>query len=211
MAPMNEPQSRGAARMEALSDAVFAFGMTLLVVDIALPPGNLLHEVLHAWPTFLAYVVSFFTIGAGWMAHTALTDRLERVDQTFLKLNLLILLTIGFLPLPTRLVATTLHSVGNERVAVTMYGLTLFAIRLVGFALDTYARREHLYRTGAEGEELRRQGRQLLPVLGGYLAALLIGLAAPQVAVALYFAITVYLFFPVSAIGRHLSHRTRPR
>ena len=201
-------QTLGTGRMEALSDGVFAFAMTLLVVNLAVPPDHLLHQLLRTWPTFLAYVVSFFTIGAGWMAHTALTDRLDRVDQMFLKLNLLVLLAVGFLPLPTRLVASTLHSPSNERVAVTVYGATLVAIRILGFALDTYARREHLYRTGREGEELRREGRQLLPVLGGYAVAIAVGIAAPQVAVALYFAITVYLFFPLRVIGRYLSHRS---
>jgi uncharacterized membrane protein len=69
------------ARIEALSDGVFGFAMTLLVVDIVLqPPGSPLQRVLHGWPSYFAYLVSFLTIGAAWLAHTSLTDRLERVD-----------------------------------------------------------------------------------------------------------------------------------
>ena len=58
---------------------------------------------------------------------------------------MLVLLVVAFLPFPTRLVADALHNTGAERVAVTIYGLTLLAIRLLGSALDAYARREHLY------------------------------------------------------------------
>lgn len=72
-------------RMEALNDGVLAFAMTLLVVDLALrPPGSPLHQFLAAWTAYLAYVVSFLTIGSGWIAHNALTDALEQVDRIFL-------------------------------------------------------------------------------------------------------------------------------
>jgi uncharacterized membrane protein len=190
-------RSLGKGRLEAFSDGVFAIAITLLVLDIAVrPPGTLLEQVLHAWPAYVAYVVSFLTIGAGWLAHTALTDRLERTTPSFLRLNLLVLLFVGFLPFPTRLVADALHNVENERVAVTIYGLTLLAIRVLGFGLDWYARRERLYKPQGEGTELQREGRQFLPVVIGYVIAILGGLAAPRLAVALYFAIAVFLILP---------------
>ena len=136
-------------RLEAFSDGVFSIATTLLVLDIALhPPGSPLKQVLEAWPYYLAYLVSFLTIGGAWLAHTALTDRLARADAILLRLNLLVLLGVGFLPFPTGLVAEAIHDVNGERVFVTMYGLTLLAIRIFGFALDEYARREHLYDSG---------------------------------------------------------------
>ena len=51
------------------------------------PPGTPLQQLLRAWPGYLAYVVSFLTIGGAWLLHTALTDQLARVDQLFLRLN----------------------------------------------------------------------------------------------------------------------------
>ena len=63
--------------MEAFSDGVFSIAATLLVLDIALrPPGTPLEQVLHAWPAYLGYVISFLTIGAAWIGHDAITDRL---------------------------------------------------------------------------------------------------------------------------------------
>ena len=76
--------------------------------------------MLPAWPAYLAYIVSFLTIGAAWLAHTALTGRLARSDPIFRQINLLILLVVAFLPFPARLAADTLHNDGPERVAVTV-------------------------------------------------------------------------------------------
>ena len=113
----------GTGRLESFSDGVFGVAATLLVADIAIhPPGSALAQVLRAWPSYLAYVVSFLTIGAGWLAHTALTDQLVQADRILLRLNLLLLIVVVFLPFPTRLVAGSLHQTGSERVFVTMLG-----------------------------------------------------------------------------------------
>lgn len=196
-------RSLGTGRMEAFSDGVFSIAATLLVLDIAIhPPGTPLEQVLHAWPFYLAYVVSFLTIGAAWLVHSTLTDRLARTDPLLLRINLLLLLVVAFLPFPTKLVADALHREGSERVFVTLYGLALLAIRVLGFALDAYARHEHLYSPPQEGEEPTDEPQELLPVLGGYLIAILIGLALPTVAVTIYFAVAVYMI---------LFRETRPR
>jgi TMEM175 potassium channel family protein len=194
--------------MEGFSDGVFGFAATLLVLDISLrPPGNALQQLLHAWPFYLAYVVSFLTIGGAWLLHTALTDQLARTDQLFLRLNLLVLLVVVFLPFPTGLVADALHKSSDERVYVTLYGLTLLAIRVLGSALDAYARHEHLYSKAEEGEELHSTQRKFLPVVIGYVIAILIGLAQPTAAVVLYFGLAVYLAVPFRDAARVLIRR----
>ena len=55
---------------------MFAIAVTLLVLELALPPGqeDLLRAVLDQWPSSLAYVVSFGTIGSAWLAHSAITE-----------------------------------------------------------------------------------------------------------------------------------------
>jgi len=187
-----------ADRMEAFSDGVFSIAATLLVLDIAIhPAGTPLEQILKAWPFYLAYVVSFLTIGAGWLAHTALTDRLARADPALLRINLLLMLVVAFLPFPTKLVAEALHHASSERVFVSIYGLTLLAIRILGFALDAYARREHLYSRPQAGDKP-------LPVLSGYVIAILVGLALPGVAVPIYFAVAVYMIL-LRGLKRHPS------
>jgi uncharacterized membrane protein len=199
----------GTDRLAAFSDGVFSIAATLLVLDIAVhPPGSPLKQVLQAWPAYLAYVVSFLTIGAAWLVHTALTDRLARSDPIFLQINLLVLLVVAFLPFPTRLAADALHNTGAERVAVTFYGLTLLAIRLLGSVLDAYARRAHLYSPQGDGDEVQSQRRRLLSVVIGYLIAILIGLFLPEVAVVLYCGIAVYLIVPFREVARLLPRRS---
>jgi uncharacterized membrane protein len=201
-------------RMEGFSDGVYGFAATLLVLGLVLrPPGTPLEQVLHAWPGYLAYLVSFLTIGVSWLLHTALTDQLAEVDQLFLRLNLLVLLVVVVLPFPTGLVADALRheDISGERVYVTMYGLTLLAICLLGSALDAYARYEHLYSPAKEGEELHRTRRKFLPVVIGYVIAILIGLLLPVAAVALYFGLAVYLVVPFREAARVLRRRHRSR
>ena len=196
--------------MESFSDGVFAIAITLLVLDVAVhPPGTPLAQVLHAWPAYVAYVVSFLTIGASWLAHDGLTDRLARSDSIFLRLNLLLLLVVAFLPFPTRLVADGLQQgTDAERVAVTFYGLTLLAIRLLGAGLAEYARREHLYSPPKQGEEPPGAQQKLLSVVIGYVIAIITGLLLPAVAVAVYFALAVYLVVPFRQVARLLFRRS---
>jgi len=199
-------------RMEGFSDGVFGFAITLLVLDIALrPPGTPLQQVLHAWPSYLAYVISFLTTGGTWLLHTALTDQLARADPLFLRLNLLALLVVVFLPFPTKLIADALHETSGERVYVTVYGLTLLAIRLLGSALGAYARYARLYSPAKEGEELHSTQRKFLPAVIGYVIAILIGLLLPVAAVALYFGIAVYLVVPFREAARVLRRRHSSR
>ena len=88
-------------RLEAFSDGVFAIAITLLVLDLVIEPsGTPWERAAGAWPFYLAYVVSFLTIGAAWLGHTAITDRLAAADFVLLKINLLLLLVVAVLPFP---------------------------------------------------------------------------------------------------------------
>ena len=104
--------------MEALSDGVFSLASTLLVLEIALdPPGEALDLSLEAWPAHLGYLISFMTIGAAWIAHSAITERLDRADPILIRISLLLLFVVAFLPFPTKLIAEALHDTNDERVS----------------------------------------------------------------------------------------------
>ncbi|WP_406336013.1 TMEM175 family protein [Streptomyces sp. NBC_00203] len=202
-------RSLGTDRLAAFSDGVFSIAATLLVLDLAVhPPGTPLEQVLHAWPGYLGYLVSFLTIGGAWLLHASLTDRLTRSDPNFLRLNLLILLVVAFLPFPTGLVTDALHTGEGQRVAVTIYGLTLLAIHVLGSALNEYARREHLCPPRGDGQDEQGTHRRLLPIVIGYVIAILTGLVVPGAAVALYFGIAVYLIVPFREVVRLLFRRS---
>jgi uncharacterized membrane protein len=120
-------------RVEAFSDGVFAIAITLLVLDLKVSgEGSLLHQLLHAWPRYFAYVVSFLTIGIMWMNHHTILGHVKRVDRPLLVLNLLLLMGIVAIPFPTTLVAEHLTD-ADGKVATVTYGLVMIAIS-AGFA-----------------------------------------------------------------------------
>jgi uncharacterized membrane protein len=198
-------------RMEAFSDGVLAIAVTLLVLDVAIrPPGSPTEQFFRGWPSYLAYVVSFLTIGAAWIGHHALTDRLKGVDPLFLRLNLLFLLAVSFLPFPTRLVAEALDkSTAWQRMAAVVYGLTLLVIRLLGSALTGYTRREGLRQSGPDEPDAQEAHKKFRYVVAAYVVTILLALVVPMVTIILYFAIAIFLVVPFRSIasevfrGRH--------
>jgi uncharacterized membrane protein len=200
-------------RLEAFSDGVFAIAITLLVIEIAVPQhagGHLLSELLRERPVYLAYFISFMSIGLVWIEHNALTEALERVNSGFLRLNLLLLLLVAFLPYPARVMQEYLSRVdtehGGERTAVAFFGIVLFLMSLMLIVLGRYAEREGLF-GGDAGEERLENNRlkyQLAPSLVFYGIATLVGLVQPYVGVALYVLIGVYLFLPVNTVRKLL-------
>jgi len=200
----NSARALSKDRMEAFSDGVLAIAITLLVLEVAVkPPGSPLEQFFNAWPSYFGYVVSFLTIGAAWIAHHALTDRLDRVDVLLLRLNLLFLMVVSFLPFPTRLVADALEEGRDaERVATVVYGITLLTIRLLFALMDAYARRARLVDPGIEDPDLDEEERKFGFVAGAYVLAIVISFVVPFVAVTFYFAIAVVMVVPFRAIAR---------
>ncbi len=88
-------------RLEAFSDGVFAVAITLLTLNLTVAGpghGKLINLLGHARSAFVAYVVSFFTIGVIWVNHRSLFSGLARVDRVLLFLNLLLLLFVVAIP-----------------------------------------------------------------------------------------------------------------
>jgi uncharacterized membrane protein len=199
--------------VEALSDGVFAVAITLLALDLAIPAGthsqrHLLDSIGEQWPAYLGYVVSFATSGAIWLGHNAITDYLDRVDVTFPRLNLLVLMFVSFLPFPTRLVAEYVSRDSAERVAATGYGLTLLASTAVLPLLWRYALHARLVRPDAGDDEVKLLTKRLTPSLAAYGVLIVLGLFVPIAAVIGYFVIALYLLIPVhSPWGRHEHNR----
>jgi uncharacterized membrane protein len=119
------------------------------------------------------------------------------VDPVFIRLNLLLLMVVSFLPFPTRLLAEHIRDTGPERVAVTGYGLTLFAVVFLLSGLWRYAVRRRLIRPEATDPEVRLLTRRLEPGLAGYVLLLVVGLFLPIVAVFGYLAIAFGLIVQV--------------
>jgi uncharacterized membrane protein len=209
-------RTRSKQRLEALSDGVFAVAITLLVLDLTVPvtahsDRHLLNAVGDQWPGYLGYVVSFSTVGALWLGHNAITDYLDRADTTILRLNLLVLLFVSFLPFPTRLVADYVTKSGAERVAVTIYGVTLLVSAAVLSLLWRYAIHSNLIRPDVNDEEISLLAKRLSPGLAGYVVLVIVGLFLPVVAVVGYLLIALYLLIPLHLVKRLRTRSLRTR
>lgn len=205
MTDPKQPRGLRPTRLVALSDGVFAIALTVLVLELAVPAGSedhLRRAILDQWPAYLAYLVSFSTIGAVWLAHNAITEFLERANTVFVRLNLLLLLVVSFLPFPTHLLADYIGEPRPERVAATFYGLTLLLNRVLVSVLWSYARRRRLVAPDASDDEVRLLTQRLRPSLVGYVVLLVLGLFVPLAAVVGYLALAAYLIVPIH-------HRTR--
>jgi uncharacterized membrane protein len=202
--PAKAPAFR-TTRMEAFSDGVFAIAITLLVLEIAVPAGSeadLLGAVLDQWPSYLAYLVSFSTIGAIWLEHTVITEFLERATSVFIRLNLLLLVVVSFLPFPTKLLGEYVGEEAPARVAVTIYGLNLFLASALVSLLWRYAVREGLIRHDIADSDVKMITNRLTPGLAGYVVMIVLGLFLPVVAVLGYLIIAVYIIIPFGALRR---------
>jgi uncharacterized membrane protein len=131
-------------RAESFSDGVFAVAITVLVFNL-LPIAQ--HQITRhsvtgrAWPQYVAYVVSFLTIGIMWLNHHTMLAHVIRVDRITLVLNLFLLMGIVAVPFPTALVANSLApNAGTDarQVAAVSYGVLLIAISVFYSAMWQY-------------------------------------------------------------------------
>ncbi|MBS1886925.1 MAG: DUF1211 domain-containing protein [Actinobacteria bacterium] len=191
-------------RLEAFSDGVFAIAITLLVLNLHVPApgsGSLGHELLAQWPSYAAYVISFVTIGIIWINHHAAFSRLRAVDHSILILNLLLLLSVGFLPFTTSLMATYLKEGSGESLAAAVYGASFLVMGGV-FVLanrQILFRRPQLLREPIPPEVARRT--LFFAAVGQvpYLLATVLAFVSPYLTLGICAATAVYYSLPVAS------------
>jgi uncharacterized membrane protein len=191
-------------RAESFSDGVFAVAITILVFNL-LPiadktagsltvggPGGL----ARYWPAYLAYVVSFLTIGIMWLNHHTMLSAVTRVNRTVLVLNLLLLMGVVAIPFPTALVADHLKDDTAGKVAAVTYGLVMIVIS-IGYASMWMYLAAHQQSLGAR----RRVRTPRLSTIrftsgnAGYLAGTVIALFSPVTALIIFGLLAVYYMF----------------
>ena len=114
-------------RVEAFSDGVFAIAITLLVLTIAQPSNyaHLAHRLGQRLPSLAAYAVSFLVIGIMWLNHHTVFTHLRVVDRGIFYSNLLLLMTIVFIPYPTEVFGEALRQGEGARTAAILYSVTM--------------------------------------------------------------------------------------
>jgi uncharacterized membrane protein len=193
----------GTGRLDAFADGVFAIAATLLILDVTVkaPGGELGHAVLHAWPAYAAYIVSFATIGIMWINHHTCMRLIHTADRTFLVLNLGLLMCIAFVPFPTNLIAEHIRDSGLRAAALT-YGVNL-TTTAVFFGLFWFyaARGRRLIAPDADPHMIAGISRSYLPGAPIYGAATLVALWSPKASVGLFGLIALFYVLESSLFG----------
>jgi uncharacterized membrane protein len=185
----------GPGRLHALIDGVFAIALTLLVLDLPKPGHStrLVHDLLHQWPSYVAYLVSFVTIGILWIEHHGMMSAVRSVDRRFLEQTLAFLLFISVIPWPTALASDYAgRGLPEARAAAVLYAATMLMMGL-SFAWGW----QYL---AAHPELVAEPARPAFPagtrraLLGGlvYLAAIAMAFLSPAASFAIDALVAVY-------------------
>jgi uncharacterized membrane protein len=122
-------QNKSLSRLEMFSDGVFAIAITLLILEIKVPPIDSIHSaddlvnaLLHLWPSYFAFVYSFGGILVQWVLHHNTFNHLDKTSRSFLYTNGFLLFTIVFFPFPTALLAEYINT-EYAMPAIVFYGM----------------------------------------------------------------------------------------
>ena len=192
-------------RMEAFSDGVFAIAITLLVLDIRIPAsefGSPWTALVDEWPAYLGFATSFVTIGGLWLVHHGIFRRLQYANNRIMRLNLLLLMAVSWLPFPTRFMAEAMRDQDAERAAVIVYGASLLAIAAVISAMwGTAALDRRLLKPEVTEKEVSAILLETTPNVGFYATLTALAIFFPRVAAVGYLVIAVIGVFRAHGDG----------
>jgi uncharacterized membrane protein len=124
----NKIAGQSAERLAALSDGIFAFAMTLLVLDLRIPAAEAIHserDLAHALlglaPQIVLYLMSFLTLGIFWVGQQTQLNHLEHSSRSLTWMHILFLFAVTLTPFSTRLLA----EFNTYRIALLNYWLNI--------------------------------------------------------------------------------------
>ncbi len=125
-------------RLDSLTDGIFAFAMTVLVLDIRLPPdlplttsADLTAHLVSLWPQTVTYVISFFVLGAHWRGIAEWRPDRRAATSGQVHLQLIYLFFVTLVPFSSSLVG----KYGGLPPAVMFYAGNMIALGLLSIAL----------------------------------------------------------------------------
>ncbi len=188
-------------RLLALTDGVFAFSLTLLVLYLTVPtaqtlgslaPGQGLNAELGAYLTneraaFFAYALAFFIVGSWWSAHRRVFRLLAQINRSVSTMNLVFLVFIAVTPFDVGLLA----DYGGSAVAVGFYAGTqaLAGFSLLGLWLYLGRGGHGLLRAGVEEDVVRAGTRFAWVAPLGFAVSIPLALIDPVVAIGAWIVI----------------------
>ena len=135
-------------RLEAFSDGIFAIAITLLILEVRAPEakdaGELWRALAAQWASYFGYALSFLVIGIMWFNHSHIFRLIKRCDHLLSMLNLLLLMTIAFLPFPTAVLARNIGNAATSGPATVLYSGSILLTAIPWSLLWLHAERAGL-------------------------------------------------------------------
>jgi uncharacterized membrane protein len=210
---MSDGPATSMTRTEALSDAVFAIAMTLLVLDLRTPEfheGQLFDGLLSQWPAYLSFLASFLFIAVVWTNHRATFRLIPSETRTVTWANIGILGGAVLLPFPTGVVADAFRygSHADQRAAVALYAGLAIVMTLAWLALFYLLhRRSYPMRAGESRAPWKAQMRRPLIGTAGYVCGIVVGLVTVPI-VSLFVFLLVPLYYALTSEGLRSARRS---
>jgi len=165
MVTYDEIAGRSVARLAAMSDGIFAVGMTLLVLDLRVPAAAAVHNehqmsraLLALLPHLEMYLMSFLTLGIFWVAQQTLHNHLDRSDRHLSWMHLGFLFAVTLMPFSTMLLAEHTAS----RIALLLYWLNILLLGAGLYVSWVYAIRRGLVKPEMPREAATAISRRLV-------------------------------------------------
>jgi uncharacterized membrane protein len=194
------------ARLKSLSDSVVAFALTLLVLDIRVPPGvlesGLPTAIGELGPRFAVYLLSFVLIGGAWGSHQRMLGQIERGDGLMVWWTLLSLLPVTLVPA----CAVLLGDHPTAAIALTVFALDVVAIQLTSTFLWRHASRHRLIDADLDPRVVRSIGRRLWVVAGCFAVSIPLAFVLPPLTYLVWIA-TFALIFTTDWVSWRQSRR----
>src|SRR5215204_5271428 len=184
--------TEGTERINALSDGVFAIAVTLLILEVKVPHlgagGNMGSALASLWPSYVAFGLSFFVILVTWIAHHDLMRLVRGTNIPLQIANGAALAYVTFIPFPTAVLAESLGG-PNLSTAVAFYcGTFVFGSIAFNMLAEVIAR-GRLVRTDVDPTAIQRIRRGYRITLAVYIAATLVAVVQPYLALVINVAV----------------------
>ena len=188
----------GKNRLEAFSDGVLAIIITIMVLELKVPHGDSLHDLLPLLPAFISYVLSFIYVGIYWNNHHHMIHTVNRVTGPILWANLHLLFWLSLIPVTTAWMGENHFA----NVPVALYGGVLIMAAIAYFILQGLiiaSHGEHSVLREAVGKDLKGK----LSLLS-YGAAVIGAYWLPWLSLGLYGLVALVWLVPDKRIERAL-------
>jgi len=191
----------GMSRIEAFSDVVLGFALTLLVVSLEVPRN--FSELHEAFRGFIPFAIGFAILLTVWHSHYVFFRRYGMHDQFTIVLNSILLFVILFYVYPLKFLFSALVSQvhGQEaasRIASAGHAMELMVLYGLGFAAVYILLGLMYWNAWRNRERMEFNGVERLLTVYSIVDA--VGLAAIGL-IACLFALLAYFLLPAAFIG----------